>query len=209
MSHYDKKYFEWQKRMGEFGGKENLFKFERFVKPDDKVIEFGCGGGYLLKNLKCKEKIGIEINPYAREAAEKNGINVVEKTEDINDDWADIIISDNALEHALSPYDELKRLYAKLKPGGTIVFIVPHETAGKFIENDINQHLYTWSPICAGNLFKTVRFKVDKVEAIRHLWPPLAFQIRKFSGKHLFNLLCRINCLLFKNWYQVRVIAHK
>jgi len=60
--YYNKKYFSWQSRVGEFGGRANLSKFAKFIRPDHHVIDYGCGGGYLLKNIKCKEKIGIEIN---------------------------------------------------------------------------------------------------------------------------------------------------
>lgn len=44
-SNYDKKYFDWQKTIGEFGGKANLFKFEDNIKNTDTVLDFGCGGG--------------------------------------------------------------------------------------------------------------------------------------------------------------------
>ena len=62
--YYNKKYFSWQSRVGEFGGRANLSKFAKFIRPDHHVIDYGCGGGYLLKNIKCKEadnkqKLGI------------------------------------------------------------------------------------------------------------------------------------------------------
>ncbi len=60
--HYDVDYFAWQKKIGLFGGKANSFKFARTVNKTDTVIDFGCGGGFLLKQLDCAEKIGIEPN---------------------------------------------------------------------------------------------------------------------------------------------------
>lgn len=44
-TYYDEKYFEWQKTVGEFGGKANLFKFEKYINEDSDVLDFGCGGG--------------------------------------------------------------------------------------------------------------------------------------------------------------------
>jgi 2-polyprenyl-3-methyl-5-hydroxy-6-metoxy-1,4-benzoquinol methylase len=64
--HYNHKYFSWQKSIGEFGGWANLPKFMDYIKPEYNIIDFGCGGGYLLKNIECKHKIGIEVNPSAR-----------------------------------------------------------------------------------------------------------------------------------------------
>ena len=73
--HYDNDYFEWQKNMGVIGGVVDKFKFEPYINETDAVIDFGCGGGYILSNINCKRKIGIEINSTAREyAREKNEI---------------------------------------------------------------------------------------------------------------------------------------
>jgi len=62
MAHYDEKYFEWQKEIGVIGGYLNKFKFEEHVKDSDVLMDFGCGGGYLLKEFKNENKFGFEIN---------------------------------------------------------------------------------------------------------------------------------------------------
>mgnify|MGYP001147144506 CR=1 FL=1 len=72
--HYDQAYYDWQQRIGIFGGKANLFKFEKYIKPDDIVLDFGCGGGDLLNAIKCKEKYGIDINEFARAEAKREFI---------------------------------------------------------------------------------------------------------------------------------------
>ena len=56
-----------KKKIGEFGGKANLFKFKKYISKKDNVLDFGCGGGFLLNNLDCNYKAGIEINPVARD----------------------------------------------------------------------------------------------------------------------------------------------
>ena len=50
---YDIKYFNWQKEIGQFGGIANKLIFEKHIKNDDIVIDFGSGGGYLLKYIIC------------------------------------------------------------------------------------------------------------------------------------------------------------
>ena len=65
MTHYDKKYFDWQKQVGVIGGYLNKFKFESQVKDTDVLMDFGCGGGYLLNNFNNAKKIGFEINKSA------------------------------------------------------------------------------------------------------------------------------------------------
>ena len=73
MDYYNEQYFKWQKEIGEFGGIINQFLFKDFIALADAVIDFGCGGGYLLSNINCTQKMGIEINDAAREIAKKKG----------------------------------------------------------------------------------------------------------------------------------------
>ena len=62
--HYNKRYFKWQSQIGEFGGKANLIKFNNLFKPGQKILDFGCGSSYMLKNIKEKNTklFGIEVN---------------------------------------------------------------------------------------------------------------------------------------------------
>lgn len=48
MEHYNEDYFNWQKNIGLFGGWANSTKFEQYITKEDDVLDFGCGGGYLL-----------------------------------------------------------------------------------------------------------------------------------------------------------------
>ena len=72
--HYDENYFNWQKSIGAFGGWANLMKFEKYITSETNVMDFGCGGGFLLNNINCNGKIGIEINDVARKNINNFGI---------------------------------------------------------------------------------------------------------------------------------------
>ena len=71
--HYNEKYFSWQKYVGEFGGQANKIKFDEIVLENQKVLDFGCGGGYLLSSYQNIDRYGVEINSAAVEVAKKNG----------------------------------------------------------------------------------------------------------------------------------------
>ncbi len=207
--HYNSDYFNWQKGMGEFGGIANLFKFRDFIKPTDTVIDFGCGGGYLLNNIKAANKIGVEVNETAAEKARSFGIDVFSDIDQIEDNSADIIISSSALEHVRAPFDVLQKLYHKLKPGKLIVFVVPHDNMTiQYKPDDINQHLYTWNQMTLGNLFTQAGYNVLKVETLRHAWPPDYIDIFNKVGEVEFHKICHKHAHDINN-YQIRVIATK
>lgn len=209
MSHYNSEYFDWQKNVGAFGGQANQFKFKEFIAAQDRVIDFGCGGGFLLAKLSCADRIGIEINETARAEANRNGLKVFSSTQEVPDEWADVIISNNALEHTFSPYHELKALYSKLKKGGKLIIVVPHELKTQWHEDDAHQHLYTWSPLNIGNLVKTVGYQVKQVDTIKHLWPPNYIKWRQYLGQKGFDAVSLIYGTLFGEWQQIRVVAEK
>ena len=209
MTYYDSEYFNWQNNIGQFGGKANLFKFKDYIKPEYNVLEFGCGGGYLLKNITCREKTGIEINKVAREVATSNGIIVVPKTSDITDEWADVIISNHTLEHTLDPLGELRELNLKLKQKGIILFVVPQEFKNRYKEEDINMHLYSWTPANLGNLFKMAGFKVIKVKTLRSKWPPYFVFINRIFGEKSFRIISTLYCIITNRGYQTWILAEK
>src|SRR5215218_2786367 len=126
-NHYQNDYFNnYQKKMGEFGGLANKFMFEKYINTEDSVLDFGCGGGFLLKNLICKEKFGVEINPIAREYCNNvNGIKCFSGLDYIADESIDVVISCHCLEHTTSPYNLVGELYDKLRKGGKIIIVVP------------------------------------------------------------------------------------
>ena len=52
---YSKEYFDWQKNLGELGGLYDTYKYLPYIKKDDYVLDFGCGGGYILKSLNFRQ----------------------------------------------------------------------------------------------------------------------------------------------------------
>jgi len=182
-------------------------KFTPYINATDNVIDFGAGGGYLLKNIKCSKKIGIEINDFARDLASKQGITLYKVIDEVDDNWADVIISNHALEHVENPLETLRSLKSKLKIGGKIIIVVPHQTPNeKYVKSDINQHLYTWNPLTLGNLLQRAGYKVKSVDVLRHAWPPYYQELWKLIGEKNFHRLSYLYAL-YKNSYQIRGIA--
>ena len=209
-NHYDKNYFDWQASIGEFGGWANQSKFVEYISNDSRVLDFGCGGGFLLQSIRCSKKVGVEVNPSAAEIARKNGIEVFSSVAGVPDNYVDVMISNNALEHTLQPLEELKALHHKLEAGGGIIFVVPCESVSHGYEpDDVNHHLYSWSPMCIGNLFTEAGFSVIESNPYIHKWPPRYRFIARVGGRRLFDMACRIYGRIERSWFQVRGIAEK
>lgn len=208
--YYDKDYFSWQKSIGKFGGRANLIKFSSHIKSTDAVVDFGCGGGYLLDNIKCSRKIGIDINASARKAAKALGVKTVASADVIPSNWADVIISNNVLEHTKNPLKSLTSLYRILKKNGKIIFIIPCDRqTKKFVTSDVNKHFFSWSPMNIGNLFVEAGFKIIRVSPFLHKWPPFYEFIEKFLGLKIFHAIAFFYGYIVRDWIQIKIEATK
>lgn len=209
--HYDENFWSWQRQIGAFGGWANLHKFEDVVVETDCVIDFGCGGGFLLSHLQCAKRIGIEPNDAAAQQLQSLGIHHFRTCSEVigalGHSIADVVISNHALEHVLNPLQELKELRTVLKPGGIAVFYVPCETYRlAFNRHDQNRHLFSWSPQSLGNLFREAGYEVVSVKPYFHKWPPGYLKLSKL-GERLFHTVCRIWGRIDQSWTQVQIRA--
>jgi SAM-dependent methyltransferase len=191
--HYDDKYFAWQRSIGVFSAKANRFRFQPHVAATDQVVDFGCGGGFMLAALTCSARLGVEVNPAARREAERQGVPTVASAEQVPDEWADVVISNSALEHVEHPLGELRKIVPKLRRGGRLVVVVPMETLdARYEPGDVNQHLFTWSPLNLGNLVTAAGLVVEQVEASRIMWPPFYTRWYALLGERGFRGLCMV-----------------
>lgn len=209
---YDEVYFDRQASGGNIQGELELFKFSSFIKESDRVLDFGCGSGALLRAIgeRSGSLVGVEINPSAVRAAKANGIPVVSSITDVDECSIDAVISNHAIEHVENPLEVLRQIERVLKPGGLSVLVVPCDRANfKYRQDDPDFHLYSWSANNFGNLLHAADLEVMSAEEILHCWPPKWQFFLRVLGARGFHSLSRIWARIYRKRSQVRVVGRK
>lgn len=208
---YDADYFEYQRVVGEFGGWANAPRFAAHIKPADAVLDFGCGGGFLLKEFNCRRRMGVEVNAAARVQAERNGVEVFADIESVPYDSVDVIVSNHCLEHVPNPHGALVELRNKLRHGGIFMCVVPCEKVTmRWRPNHPDHHLYTFTPLNLGNLFTAAGYEVISSKQDRFRWLPKFRTAGKILGRRGWDIATRIwFCIDHRNSYQVRLLARR
>jgi SAM-dependent methyltransferase len=200
-------YLAYQRRYGELGARLNLFKFAPHVRPSDAVVDFGCGIGALLERLDAAAKTGVEVSEPARREAQSRGLRVVAMAAELEAESADVVISNHALEHTVSPLAELRELRRVLKPDGKLVLWLPIDDwrAQQRPRSDPNHHLYTWTPLLLANLLEEADYGVEECRVVTHAWPPATARLARLP-RPLFDLLARTWAVLRRR-RQVMAVA--
>ncbi|HLK52773.1 MAG TPA: class I SAM-dependent methyltransferase [Candidatus Angelobacter sp.] len=106
--------------------------FARYVRPEDRVLDLGCGYGQFINQIVCSKRFAMDLNPASRSAVDAN---VVFLEQDCSALWPlpssslDVVFSSNFFEH-LPTKDHLKRtleeVHRCLRPGGLLIAMGPN-----------------------------------------------------------------------------------
>jgi len=188
-----KVYFAAQNRFAALGAQLDVQKFAPLVQPTDRVLDFGCAGGWLLRELVCREKVGVEINEQAHPVCKVNQVKVYQFVSEVVERDFDVIISHHCLEHVPHPIEALGALRDLLSPKGKLVMVVPIDdwrAQSDHTGTDPDHHLHTWTPRLIANTLGEAGFAPLKIEIITHAWfrgwPYFYGKIPQFA----FDFLC-------------------
>jgi SAM-dependent methyltransferase len=203
-------YFEWQSGIGRLGADLNRWKVERYLHPDDTVLDFGCGGGYLLGALPVARKLGVEVSPRASEIATQNGLDVVSSLGEVPSSAVDVVISHAVLDHTLNPFAELKELFRVLRPGGRLVLWTPIDDwrDRRSRQRDPNFRMYTWTPPLMRNLLDEAGFDEIETAVSTYAWSLRFARYRHRMPMPIFRLACRFTSIVLHR-RELRSIAVK
>jgi SAM-dependent methyltransferase len=106
--------------------------FAKYVRPNDRVLDLGCGYGEFINNIQCGQKFAMDMNPGAREHLRPE-VHFIEQ--DCSLPWnlpeasLDLVFTSNFFEHLPSKRtlsDTLTEAYKRLKKGGRIIAMGPN-----------------------------------------------------------------------------------
>src|SRR5208282_4416828 len=80
----------------------NSLHFTPYLKPGDRILDFGCGNGGLLRHLSRHVAVahGLEVNPAPRALAVASGATIFASLDELPSDAVyDAIVTNHVLEH--------------------------------------------------------------------------------------------------------------
>ncbi len=106
--------------------------FQRYVGSDAVVLDLGCGYGEFINHVKCRRKLGMDLNPESRAHLAPD---VEFLAQDCSHTWAlpdaslDVVFTSNFFEHLpdkLALRQTLRQAARCLRPGGTLIALGPN-----------------------------------------------------------------------------------
>lgn len=161
-AYHSNKHFETERSVeliSKFRGK----KFQHYIGPGDKVLEYGVGAGWNLCNIKCAEKLGYDVSTWVKPLLDKHGTNFTNHTHEIPNGYFDIVICHHVLEHVPNPLETLKELKLYMKPAGKLLLFIPTDSSSRFNKYDADNkdhHLFSWNVQSLCNLANEAGFNV-------------------------------------------------
>lgn len=140
-----------------------------------KIIEVGCGGCTILKQLKDKkyEVIGVDPSPIAKRNADKKGLNIINEffPSPLYTEEVDLIFHCDVIEHVSDPVVFLNNQKKQLSKNGLIIISLPdcNESIEKGdLSMTMHQHLNYFDTEGLKNTVEAAGLKVLTIEVAKY-----------------------------------------
>lgn len=143
--------------------------FSRFIATTDTVVDFACGYGEFINNIRCGRRIAMDLNPESRRFLNDNVTFFNQSCEHMDalaDESVDVMFESNALEHLPDKptlTNVVREVYRKLKPGGRFILLQPNirYTGGAYW--DFYDHFIPLTHVSGCELLQNCQFRIQQV----------------------------------------------
>lgn len=155
-------------------------------KNASKILEIGCGEGNFIEQLvsETTETWGVEPDISSADIAKTKIFKVLVGTldqvlDELPENYFDVIVLNDVLEHLLEPWDDLKLLKSKLKDQGAVVTSIPNVRYSKNLFKMIFKR--DWKYTEDLTLDRT-HFRFFTKKSIKRMFREAGYQIESIKG---------------------------
>lgn len=184
---------ERQHDSSQLGYSLNLQYFLPHLRSSDRVLDFGCGNGGMLRLLgqHVRQAEGLEVNPASAKKARSLGLTVYEQLSELPDGAPyTAVVSNHVLEHVRDVPSTLEIVRKHMAPGGRLLLKLPLDDwrapmQQRWSKSDVDHHLQTWTPRLIANVLYEAGFEVEDVKVVTSAWHPKLFPAAKLKLEKL------------------------
>jgi SAM-dependent methyltransferase len=143
--------------------------FNRWVAPDARVLDLGCGYGEFINNIGAGEKLAMDLNPDSRRHL-RSEVRFLQQ--DCSQPWPlpdsslDVVFSSNFFEH-LADKEKLNATLGEvlrcLKPGGRLIAVGPNIKFLHGIYWDFYDHHIYLTEASLGEALEIEGFEIEHI----------------------------------------------
>lgn len=181
----------------------NLFQFNAFVaaryqqvinlipqKPQQKILDIGCGDGVLLSLIKNSALYGVDLDQsslnYGASRVKAKFIQAPADKLPFKANFFDIVLATEIIEHLTQPEKLIQEAKRVLKPSGYLILTTPVKQPGRLTDK---LHVQEFSPTELRNLLRS-HFQLITITQSHPLCLKKIYTLTLFKfGRFHFDLL--------------------